>query len=197
MTKNLISYLILLFPALIYSQLQPQQSISQNDSLVPGTATSVSFIIENNTTEDKIYSLQVNTSEKHITPIITQNELKVPAHNKSLYIVPIRIATETPQGSYTLSVQGTEKNSENRFTKSVTITITSTRNISLSTLNTPEFVRAGENITATFLLKNNGNTTENIKLESSHNSFIENDSSFSLASGESRVVSIIKKQIPL
>ncbi|KFC34663.1 hypothetical protein FF18_06525 [Elizabethkingia anophelis] len=196
MTKSLISYLILLFPALIYSQLQPQQSISQNDSLVPGTATSVSFIIENNTTEDKIYSLQVNTSEKHITPIITQNELKVPAHNKSLYIVPIRIATETPQGSYTLSVQGTEKNSENRFTKSVTITITSTRNISLSTLNTPEFVRAGENITATFLLKNNGNTTENIKLESSHNSFIENDSSFSLASGESRVVSIIKKTDP-
>ena len=153
MIKNLISYFILLFPALIYSQLQPQQSISQNDSLVPGTATSVSFIIENNTTEDKIYSLQANTSEKHITPIINQNELKVPAQSKSLYIVPIRIATETPQGSYTLSVQGTEKNSENRFTRSVAITITSIRNISLSTLNTPEFVRAGENITATFLLK--------------------------------------------
>ncbi|OPB89034.1 COG1470 family protein [Elizabethkingia ursingii] len=196
MIRNPILYFILLFPALIYSQLQPQQSISKNDSLVPGTATSVSFIIENNTTEDKIYNLQASTSEKHITPIITQNELKVSAGDKVLYIVPIRIATETPQGSYTLSVQGTEKNSENKFSKSVTITITGTRNISLTNLNTPEFVRAGESITATFLLKNNGNTTENIKLESSHDSSIEKDSSFSLASGESRVITIIKKTDP-
>jgi len=196
MIRNPILYFILLFPALIYSQLQPQQSISKNDSLVPGTATSVSFIIENNTTEDKIYNLQASTSEKHITPIIAQNELKVSAGDKVLYIVPIRIATETPQGSYTLSVQGTEKNSENKFSKSITITITGTRNISLTNLNTPEFVRAGESITATFLLKNNGNTTENIKLESSHDSSIEKDSSFSLASGESRVITIIKKTDP-
>lgn len=196
MIRNPILYFILLFPALIYSQLQPQQSISKNDSLVPGTATSVSFIIENNTTEDKTYNLQASTSEKHITPIIAQNELKVSAGDKVLYIVPIRIATETPQGSYTLSVHGTEKNSENKFLKSVTITITGTRNISLTNLNTPEFVRAGESITATFLLKNNGNTTENIKLESSHDSSIEKDSSFSLASGESRVITIIKKTDP-
>ena len=196
MIRNPILYFILLFPALIYSQLQPQQSINKNDSLVPGTATSVSFIIENNTTEDKIYNLQASTSEKHITPIIAQNELKVSAGDKVLYIVPIRIATETPQGSYTLSVQGTEKNSENKFSKSITITITGTRNISLTNLNTPEFVRAGESITATFLLKNNGNTTENIKLESSHDSSIEKDSSFSLASGESRVITIIKKTDP-
>ncbi|MDR2228401.1 MAG: hypothetical protein LBE39_02925 [Flavobacteriaceae bacterium] len=196
MIRNPILYFILLFPALIYSQLQPQQSISKNDSLVPGTATSVSFIIENNTTEDKTYNLQASTSEKHITPIIAQNELKVSAGDKVLYIVPIRIATETPQGSYTLSVHGTEKNSENKFSKSVTITITGTRNISLTNLNTPEFVRAGESITATFLLKNNGNTTENIKLESSHDSSIEKDSSFSLASGESRVITIIKKTDP-
>ncbi|OPC05005.1 hypothetical protein BAS09_04805 [Elizabethkingia ursingii] len=196
MIRNPILYFILLFPALIYSQLQPQQSINKNDSLVPGTATSVSFIIENNTTEDKIYNLKTSTSEKHITPIIAQNELKVSAGDKVLYIVPIRIATETPQGSYTLSVQGTEKNSENKFSKSITITITGTRNISLTNLNTPEFVRAGESITATFLLKNNGNTTENIKLESSHDSSIEKDSSFSLASGESRVITIIKKTDP-
>ncbi|MCL1665981.1 hypothetical protein M2T78_17080 [Elizabethkingia ursingii] len=196
MIRNPILYFILLFPALIYSQLQPQQSINKNDSLVPGTATSVSFIIENNTTEDKIYNLQASTSEKNITPIIAQNELKVSAGDKVLYIVPIRIATETPQGSYTLSVQGTEKNSENKFSKSITITITGTRNISLTNLNTPEFVRAGESITATFLLKNNGNTTENIKLESSHDSSIEKDSSFSLASGESRVITIIKKTDP-
>jgi hypothetical protein len=196
MIRNPILYFILLFPALIYSQLQPQQSISKNDSLVPGTATSISFIIENNTAEDKIYNLQASTSEKHITPIIAQNELKVSAGDKVLYIVPIRIATETPQGSYTLSVHGTEKNSENKFSKSVTITITGTRNISLTNLNTPEFVRAGESITATFLLKNNGNTTENIKLESSHDSSIEKDSSFSLASGESRVITIIKKTDP-
>ncbi len=196
MIRNPILYFILLFPALIYSQLQPQQSISKNDSLVPGTATSISFIIENNTAEDKIYNLQASTSEKHITPIIAQNELKVSAGDKVLYIVPIRIATETPQGSYTLSIQGTEKNSENKFSKSVTITINGTRNISLTNLNTPEFVRAGESITATFLLKNNGNTTENIKLESSHDSSIEKDSSFSLASGESRVITIIKKTDP-
>lgn len=153
MIKNLILYLIILFPALIYSQLQPQQSISKKDSLVPGTATSVSFIIENNTTEDKVYSLQVSTSTQLITPIITKTELKIPARGKALYIVPIRIATEASQGSYHIFLQGIEKNPENKFTQSVEVNISSTRSLSLTVLNTPEFVRAGGPHHSFFLAK--------------------------------------------
>ncbi|ATL43315.1 hypothetical protein OZ664_10120 [Elizabethkingia sp. HX WHF] len=196
MIKNLILYLIILFPALIYSQLQPQQSISKKDSLVPGTATSVSFIIENNTTEDKVYSLQVSTSTQLITPIITKTELKIPAREKALYIVPIRIATEASQGSYHIFLQGIEKNPENKFTQSVEVNISSTRSLSLTVLNTPEFVRAGEPITASFLLKNNGNTTEALKLESSPSSSIDKESSFSLAPGENKVISITQNTDP-
>lgn len=189
MIKNWILYLILLFPVLIFAQ--KKDFVNKKDSLLPGTSTSISFTIENTAPESKIYDLKVETSSSHITPILTNGELKISANEKSVYIVPLKIATETPQGKYSVFLSGIEKNTGEKFVKSSAFFVSGTRKISLTTLHYPEFVKAGETIKATFLLKNNGNLSENLVLESK-NAVVKENTSLVLPPGESKIITINK-----
>lgn len=189
MIKNWILYLILLFPVLIFAQ--KKDFVTKKDSLLPGTSTSISFTIENTAPESKIYDLKVETSSSHITPILTNGELKISANEKSVYIVPLKIATETPQGKYSVFLSGIEKNTGEKLVKSSAFFVSGTRKISLTTLHYPEFVKAGETIKATFLLKNNGNLSENLILESK-NAVVKENTSLVLPPGESKIITINK-----
>lgn len=196
MIKNwVISYLILFFPVLIFAQKQSHDFDDKKDSLLPGTSTSISFTIENPTSELKTFIVQVETSNLHIIPISSQTEFSVPAKESSVFIAPLRIASETPQGKYTISLRITEKNTENIFTRSSEITVLGNRKLSLTLLDSPEFIKAGETITANFHLKNSGNVTETITLESKTAS-VKGNSIIHLPSGETKIISISKATNP-
>jgi len=191
MIKNWILYcVILLFPVLIFSQ-QPKEFVSKKDSLLPGTATSISFTIENKTSENKIYDIRIETSGQYIQPIITNSEHLIPAGQKTLYIVPLRIAAECPQGHYLITLHGTEKNNGNPILQSLPIFIAGNRKLSVMAIHAPEFVKAGEPIISSFLIKNSGNGTENLLLESK-NATIDNGPSLLLLPGETKIVTVSK-----
>lgn len=191
MIKNWIQYcILLLFPVLIFSQ-QPKEFVSKKDSLLPGTATSISFTIENRSSENKIYDIRVETSGQYIQPIITKSEYLVPAGQNTLYIVPLRIAAECPQGNYTITLHGTEKNNGNPLLQSLPILVAGNRKLSVMAINAPEFVKAGEPITSSFLIKNSGNVAENLLLESK-NAVIDNGPSLLLLPGETKIVTVTK-----
>lgn len=195
MIKNWALYLTLFFPVLIFAQKQTNDFVNKKDNLLPGTSTSISFTIENTTSENKTYNISVETSTQHITPISTKNEFSVSAGESSIYIVPLRIATETPQGAYTVTLHAFEKNTQEAFIRSSEVIVSGTRKLSLTLLDSPEFVKAGETIQAHFLLKNSGNTTENVTLESKNASI--NESTFiTLPSGETKIITISKKTNP-
>ncbi|GAB0156904.1 hypothetical protein CHRYSEOSP005_21710 [Chryseobacterium sp. Alg-005] len=192
MIKNwVIPYLILFFPALIFAQKQSPDFVEKKDSLLPGTSTSISFTIENPGSEVKIYTAYVETSSLHIIPIASKSEFSIPAKERSVYIAPLRIATETPQGKYTITLQLMEKNTDIVLTKSSEVTVLGSRKLSLTLLDSPEFIKAGETITANFLLKNSGNVTENITLESKTAS-VNGNSVISIPSGETKIVTVSK-----
>ncbi|ANF51028.1 hypothetical protein A0O34_11120 [Chryseobacterium glaciei] len=195
MIKNWALYFTILFPVLIFAQKQPNDFVNKKDSLLPGTATSISFTIENNTFNNKIYDIEIKTSSPHISPILTKGEFKISGNESTSYIVPLRIATETPQGKYTVTLYGTEQNGESKFIKSEEINVSGNRKLSVTALNSPEFVRAGETIKASFLLKNGGNITENLILESKNTS-IDQGYSIVLSPGETKVITITKNTDP-
>lgn len=121
MIKKTLLYLLILFPALLFSQKQTQEFIHKKDSLLPGTATSVSFPVENNTSAHKVYNIGIESSTPYITPITTKDNLSIDAGEKSLYLVSLRIASEIPKGVYTLTIRGTDKNNpgNNEFVKTL------------------------------------------------------------------------------
>lgn len=158
-------------------------------------STSIPFTLENNSDENRTYEISVTTSSPSITPILAKGEFQIAAHETSVYLVPFRIATETSQGNYSVTLNITDHNNGISFTKRSEITVSGNRNISLTPLNSPEFVRAGETIRASFLLKNNGNVTEDIHLESK-NANLDNEPSLILEPNESKIITIHKVTNP-
>src|SRR5689334_15871570 len=122
MIKNCALYLFILFPVFIFAQ--KENFASKKDSLLPGTSTSISFTIENQTSESKIYDINVETSSPYISPILKNGELRISANENNVYIVPLKIATETPQGKYSLFLDGTEKNTGEKFIKKTEFFVT-------------------------------------------------------------------------
>lgn len=158
---------------------------------MPGMSTSISFSLENNSTQDRNYDFTVQSSSPFITPILAKAEVKIAAQEKTVYIVPIRIAAEAAQGTYSVILYGTDRYDGTSFTKTTKVIVSGNRKLSLTSLDSPEFIRAGETIQASFLLKNNGNVTEKLILESK-NAVVDNDTYITLAPNESKVIRISK-----
>ncbi len=195
MIRKWIIYIILLFPVFIFSQNQSQKFVNKKDSLLPGSPTSVSFKIENKSQYSKTYLLNVETSNPFISPILLKDEITLSALDDRIYIVPLRISSEAPSGSYEISLHVSEKDTENKFTEKTEIIVSENRNISITLLESPEFVKAGQVIKASFILKNNGNTKEYLAMESS-NSLISQVSTLVLPAGASKVITITKNTDP-
>ncbi len=188
-----VLYLFILLPVLIFSQ--KKDFADNKDKLLPGTTTSVSFTIENPDAGIKIYDLQVIAAGPFIIPVITTGSIEIQSSGKNVYIVPLKVAAETPQGIYSITLKGKEKNTGEQFVKHSEITVLSKRQMTLTALNAPEFVKAGETITVVFLLKNNGNVTENLVLESK-NAVIDQVSAVVLPAGEEKTIKVMKSTSP-
>jgi len=187
--------IILLFPVLIFSQQQSNRLASKKDSLMPGMSTSIPFTLENNSAESKSYNISVTTSSPSITPILAKGEFQIAPYETSVYLAPLRIAAETSQGNYSVTLNITDRNNGITFKKVSKITVSGNRNLSVTALDSQEFIRAGETIRATFLLKNNGNITEHLTLESK-NAILDSQSSLVLEPGESKIIPIHKVTNP-
>jgi len=189
MIKSCALYLFILFPVFIFAQ--KENFVNKKDSLLPGTSTSISFTIENRTSENKIYDIKVETTSPHISPILTNGELRISASESNVYIVPLKVATETPQGKYSVILNGTERKTGETFTQKTEFRLAGIRKLTLTALHTPEFVKAGETIISTFLLKNSGNVSENLILESK-NAVVNEGTSLLLPPGESKIITVSK-----
>lgn len=186
---------LLFFPVFIFSQKQSERLISKKDSLMPGMSTSIPFTLENNSDESKIYDISTTVSSPLITPILEKGEFQIAPHETSVYLVPLRIAAETAQGLYSVTLYITDRHTGISFVKSSKIVVSGNRKLSVTGLDSPEFIRAGETIRSSFLLKNNGNVTEDIILESK-NAILDHDALLVLSPNESKIISIHKVTNP-
>lgn len=193
MIKIRALYIFTLFPAFLFSQ--TKNFIEKKDSLLPGTITSIPFTVENKFSVRTSYDLTVETSDPNIIPILTKGEIEISPAEKTIYLVPVKIASETPHGKYAITLYGSEKSTGEKFSKHFEFIISESRKLSLTSLNAPEFVKAGETITSTFLLKNNGNFTENLILESK-NAIIDQNTALILSAGEQKIITVLKKTNP-
>ncbi|MCF2220196.1 hypothetical protein H9Q08_12925 [Chryseobacterium sp. PS-8] len=193
MIKIRALYIFMLFPAFLFSQ--TKNFIEKKDSLLPGSITSIPFTVENKFSVRTSYNLTVETSDPNIIPILTKGEIEISPAEKTIYLVPVKIASETPHGKYAITLYGSEKSTGEKFSKYFEFIISESRKLSLTSLNAPEFVKAGETITSTFLLKNNGNFTESLILESK-NAIIDQNATLILSAGEQKIITVLKKTNP-
>lgn len=187
MIKNCIFYFILLFPAIAFSQNQ-KEYVYKDEILQPGTATSISFKIENITNEDKVFDLSIETSNPGITTLLSASSITVEKGKSIVYIIPIRISADTPKRTYTISLHITDQNGK-KLTKYSPLVISGVRKLSLVTATAPEYVKAGDTIKASFIAKNNGNMSEKLFLKAD-NAVVDVGSEIIIPPGETRLINL-------
>ncbi len=176
-----------LFPIFIFSQ--------KKDSILPGTSSSISFTIENRTAEIKIYESTVESTTPSIIPILKNSQIKIAPHETKIYIVPLKISTETPQGHHTITLKGIENSTGEILFQTLDFIVSKNKKVDLTTIHSAEFVKAGEIIESIFLIKNNGNIPESLILESK-NAVISEGASLHLLPGEGRLIKVTKMTNP-
>ena len=196
MIKDCLLYILLLFPVIFLSQNTGKEDIHNDEMLQPGITTSVSFKIENNSAQQKIYKLQVETSNKNIKPILTNNEITILPGQSYIHIVPIKISSETPKNKYLIYLHLWDKSTGEQFTKQSSVEISGKRKVILAKGDVPEYVKAGETIKSSVIAKNNGNMTEKLFLSTEKTSMMEGDSVIILHPGESKIIILTKDTDP-
>ncbi|WP_313580793.1 hypothetical protein [Chishuiella sp.] len=192
MIKKWIIFIInILFPVIIFSQELIDNSNQKDNVLLPGTSTSISLILENITTEDNFYDIKISSSTQNISPILKSDKLRIVSKEKKVYVVPLKISTETTEGKYKIKLEAISQLDQSKIIKETDIYISEKRDISLLVVESPDYVKAGEKISINFLVKNLGNIDEHLSLESK-NAIIDKDTSIVLKPKESRVITIYK-----
>ncbi|KQR93905.1 hypothetical protein ASG01_08590 [Chryseobacterium sp. Leaf180] len=194
MFRNWLIFCLLLFPIFLLRAQDKNEYAFKGEVLQPGTATSISFKIENATNQDKIYDLSVDTNQKGITPLLSSKTVSLSAGSSMIYIVPVRISNDTPKGNYLISLK-TKDEQGNTLTKTSPMVIAMARKLSLSLADSPEFAKAGDSITVTFIAKNNGNMAEKLFLKT-ENAKVDLGSEVNLLPGQSRVIRLKSKTDP-
>src|SRR5690606_994390 len=172
----------------------PQAENDPETHSLPGANAFIPVKIENNTSDKTTYIISVTTSYPAIASVIKEDSIAIPGRGSRLYIAPVRIAPDALEGAYKISLQFTNKQSGDHFTKTAIIHVGRLKKISLTTISSPEYLRAGETIDASFQLKNNGNTSERLVLESNQGLGI--DSNILLEPGGSKIIHVKKLTDP-
>lgn len=190
----LLLYLLLL-PVLLFSQSETGNLSDSIYNFKPGSTASVSFRIENNTPNEKVYYFAIKCSTPSIRPIIPTGQEKYPAHKKTLYIVPLFISAETPPGYHTISLFMTDSINKNQILQTVNVLISTTRDLMITPLSSINFIKAGELFSNSFVLKNCGNIPEEVNLESK-NGHLDAPQNFILSPGEIKLITVNRATNP-
>lgn len=181
--------LLVIFPNIILSQEHKGGSVDSARALRPGVATSVLFNISQLAKKKASYDISVKTSSPHITPILSRNSVQLSDKALSAFIVPIKISSSAPPGRHQITLLINDRANAKQTSFSKDILVATIREISLSKLSSPQYVKAGDTIAASFILKNGGNTEQAVRLRSAIGSLTQHPYLI-LDPGETRTVQV-------
>ena len=187
--------LLLIIPLFLFSQEDNQSESLEKKHLNPGTASSIAFKIENKESTKRTYNIQVNSSDSLIQVILNKNTLVLEPGEKSLVIIPLIIGMQVLPGEKSITLIAADQAGHKLFTKDSKIFVSSIKNITLTSLGTVEFARAGEQISTNVLIKNTGNTAETLTLSSKY-TIAEQQTSIHLGPSEQQKITITHQTDP-
>lgn len=167
----------------------------------PGTITSIPITITNNATAEEQYTVTVESSSSKIDIFQAKREISTKAFQKSIVLLPIKIATDCASGEseITLTVRHKETSTEKTYT--IKIIIALNNSLIIKSLKTNEYTKAGDTIISNFMIKNAGNITQEITVRSDNGKIANGVNPVVLMPGEEKIIVVKtatnKKEITL
>jgi len=164
---------------------QPEEVFS------PGMTSSISIFLTNETPDDHSFKFSVSSSSETIVPLIMENNIQIAANSKTLLILPVRITNDASAGNYTIKVFYWNEKLNTRDSVSAIIRVSESQKIKLTTISNVDYIQAGQTIRASFLLSNQGNTSEKLILSSNANIDLL-QTEVLLNPGDNKVINVVK-----
>jgi hypothetical protein len=187
---------LIIFGISLFSFAQPTEKaklfFTKNEATaLPGKVLNITYFISN-TSEDTIRVLANFEVPENWKIINSPGMLKISPGEKKLSVVTLQIVSSNLVGKFQVKAKASEFQTNRLFsTDTFNVQVQEVENISLQLIKKQEYVNAGEDITATYLVQNLGNTEKKVFFET-NNCDIVGSPELKLNPGESAQVSIIK-----
>lgn len=193
--KWLIIFFIL-FELNLFSFAQPVEKaklfFTKNEATaVPGKVLNIAYFISN-ISEDTIRVLSNFEVPENWKIINKPGIQKLSPGEKKLSILTLQVVSDNLVGKFQVTAKAAELDTKSLLSAAIfNVQVQEVENITLQLIKKQDFINAGEDITATYLIRNLGNTEKKIFLET-NNCDVVGSPEVKLNPGESAQVSIIK-----
>ena len=192
MNKTTVTIVCILCSFIISAQEFSVELVNKTESLVPGKVHSLVFKIINPYHEPLSLSPEVFLPQGWSVAVSKFSRVEIEPQSSKILLVLIQIPAIVEKDDYKIEVTFTEAVSNQKYKKEFDISIKAIQKISLTSLSSNQYIKSGETIQKRFLLKNLGNTTEDILLETSVGALVEQDTLIRLLPGEDQIITVIQ-----
>lgn len=190
MVDKLLLFFILC-SSFLYSQEVSTVLVNNSKSLLPGGAHSLVFRITNTSTKPiTLYPEVVLPNSWNLSNTI--DSVTVKANSFYLQIVNLSIPSIAEAQNYPIAYILKTKEGQHIAKEATSLKIKKITKASLSLIEAPTFVKAGDTLKASFTIKNEGNAAQNILLQSTDGE-IKTNTALSLLPGQTSRVELHKK----
>ncbi len=195
---RLIIVLIFALVLSVYGQAQENIRIKfvKNDAeVLPGKVVNLAFRI-NNFSAENLDVLPIIALPETWTQVIPFSKIRLAPAQTHLGLVAVKSGAEEPVGYYPVIIRLVDANTGKELARdSIKVSVKEIEEVNIQLVDRPLHVLAGEEIQATYLVQNKGNTEKEIYVNAS-NCDVKGESTLKLQPGESSMILISKPTSP-
>lgn len=187
MNKTIILILFFILPNFFYGQGLIVEFVNQNQNLSPSNVHTLVFRITNTFPNEILLTPSIKLPNNW-TLSTKISDLNLNANETKIFLITVQIPSSTTTGTHNFDLIFMNQNGFELFSKTYFLNINKIKKIALSPVEISDYVKAGDTIKGTFVLKNEGNEVENIFIKPSDGTFLLQENPIELLPGKSIVI---------
>ena len=174
----LFSILVIQFTGFAQQAVQVD-GIKKNNKVLPGKVVNLAYFLINQTEEALDVTIDFNIPERWKI-VTSQKEQYLLPPGKKFSVLSLQVPSSETVGNYKIEIKIAGAVDESMlFSGELIVQVEEFEKLEIQMLKNSEYVFSGENIEATYLVQNLGNTVKNIHLET-HNCEVAGSSEISI-----------------
>ncbi len=165
--------------------------VPQKYTYEPGTNTTIPIILINKENHKVTYELTTYSQSNKILLLNAKKIIEIQPQQKENILLPISITKDCNYGEHIITLKIVDNKSTSYQLFDLKINVTKNEQFTLNTLNSVDYVKAGDTINSDFTIKNTGNTKQTIIVKSNHGTILGNNT-VNLKPQEEKIVRVYK-----